>query len=218
MILASRVRVNGIVVNQLGYKVHPDDEVMVDDQHIGKADKITYVINKPKNVISSASDDRGRITVVDLIESPERVYPIGRLDYDSSGLLLLSNDGDLTNMIIHPRFHIPKVYEVTIDGNVADEVLQKMAQGIMVDDYMSAPCNIERIKDNKKTSLLKMTLYEGHNRQIRKMFASVGFKVVKLHRIAEANITLGHLRSGEYRQLKPYEIKKLKEYLNGGNR
>lgn len=189
----------------------------IDGKIIGKKNKITYILNKPKNVISSVTDDRGRSTAVDLIDTSERVYPIGRLDYDSSGLLLLSNDGELTNMIIHPRFHVPKIYEVTITGQIDADTIIKMEKGIPVDDYVSAPCIIEKLKDNKKTSLLKMTIYEGHNRQIRKMFASVGSKVIKLHRIAEANISLGNLRSGEYRQLKPFEVKKLKEYLNGND-
>ncbi len=216
LITSGRVKVDGIVVDQLGFKVRGDQEIQVDGQVIGKEEKVVYVLNKPKNIISSAKDDKNRTTVVDLIDSPYRLFPVGRLDFDSSGLLLMTNDGELANMLIHPRYKVPKVYEVTIDNAITNQEIYKLEQGVKVDDYVSAKAHIQRLKtnNNKKTTTLKMTIYEGHNRQIRKMFATLGYTVVKLHRISEANIQLGTLPSGSYRKLKPFEVVTLKKYLN----
>ena len=176
--------------------------------------KVTYLLNKPKNIISSAFDDRGRKTVADLIDCEYRLYPIGRLDFDSSGLLLMSNDGELTNMLIHPRFHIPKVYEVTVEGLIKPEEIAKLEEGVWIDDIKCQKCEIRLLGQTKHKSFMEVTIYEGRNRQIRKMFKTLDYEVTRLHRIREANIELNNLKSGEYRLLKPYEIKKLKEYLN----
>ena len=178
-----------------------------------------YLLNKPKNVISSVSDDKGRVTVIDLIDSKYRLYPIGRLDYDSSGLILLSNDGELTQKLIHPKYEVEKVYEVTIDGLIKDNEIKKLSNGVRIDNYVTSKAKINLIRQNKNkyTSFLEVTIHEGKNREIRKMFQSVGYKVVKLHRIKEANIELGNLKSGEYRRLKPIELVKLKKYLDGFN-
>lgn len=144
---------------------------------------------------------------------------MGRLDYDSTGLLLLSNDGELMQKLIHPRFGIDKIYEVNIDGIIKQSDIDKLQQGIAIEDYVSAPAVVEliRVNNNKNTSFLKITIHEGKNREIRKMFEALGYKVNKLHRIKIANIELGNLKMGEYRQLKPYEIKKLKKYLDSFN-
>lgn len=176
-------------------------------------------MNKPKGVISSAKDDKDRTTVVDLVDSKYRLYPIGRLDFDSSGLILLSNDGELTQKMLHPKFNIDKVYEVTINGLITREQIEKLEQGVYIDRQKTAPCSIKLIRtnENKKTSFMEMTIHEGKNRQIRKMFETLGYKVIRLNRIKEANITLGKLQVGEYRKLKPIEVVKLKKYLNGNN-
>ena len=183
---------------------------MVDGKNINKEEKVVYLLNKPKNVISAASDDRGRLTVIDYIDSPYRLYPLGRLDYDSSGLILISNDGKLMQKMIHPKYHIQKTYEVTINGLITDKQIKQLEKGIKIDDYITGEANIKLIRQNtnKNTSLLEVTIYEGKNRQIRKMFKVVGYDVIKLHRIKEANLSLGNLRSGEYRKLKNYEVKK----------
>ena len=177
-------------------------------------------MNKPKNVISSASDDKGRVCVVDLIDSNYRLYPLGRLDYDSTGLILLSNDGELMQKLIHPKFEVEKTYEVTIDGLIKDGEIKKLENGVRIDNYVTAKASIKLISQNqnKYTSFLTITIHEGKNREIRKMFASLGYKVIKLHRIKEANIELGNLKSGEYRRLKPRELVLLKQYLDGINR
>ena len=215
--MAKRVSVNGILVDTLGTKADENDEIAIDGKVISKSEeKVVYLLNKPKNVISSASDDRGRKTVVDLIDSRYRLYPLGRLDYDSSGLLLLSNDGELMQKLIHPKYEVEKTYEVTIDGLISEKQIETIEKGVKIEDYVSAPAKVNLISYNDKnpSSFLEVTIHEGKNREIRKMFEAVGFTVTKLHRIKEATIELGDLKSGEYRRLKPFEIKKLRSYLD----
>ncbi len=211
---------NGLVVNELGFKASFDDDIKINGISIKKEEKVVYIMNKPKNVISSVSDDKGRICVVDLIESDYRLYPLGRLDYDSTGLLLLSNDGELMQKLIHPKYNVEKTYEVTIDGLIKGDEIKKLENGVKIDNYISSKASIKLIKQNtnKYTSFLTVTIHEGKNREVRKMFASLGYKVIKLHRIKEANIELGNLKNGEYRRLKPYELISLKKYLDGINR
>ena len=215
--MAKRVSVNGVLVDTLGAKADENDEIAIDGKAISKSEeKVVYLLNKPKNVISSASDDRGRKTVVDLIDSRYRLYPLGRLDYDSSGLLLLSNDGELMQKLIHPKYEVEKTYEVTIDGFISEKQIETIEKGVKIEDYVSAPAKVNLISYNDKnpSSFLEVTIHEGKNREIRKMFEAIGFTVIKLHRIREANIELGDLKSGEYRRLKPFEIKKLRSYLD----
>ncbi|MBQ6560703.1 MAG: rRNA pseudouridine synthase [Erysipelotrichaceae bacterium] len=219
LIRQGKVIVNGKTVTELGFKADPNDEIEVDGQLLRREEKVVFLLNKPKNVISSVSDDRGRTTVLDLVESPYRLYPIGRLDYGSSGLLLLTNDGELMKEIIHPRYEIDKTYKVVINGLISKEEIEKLEAGVMIDGRMTAPCTVKLLhrNENKKNSELEMVIHEGRNRQIRKMMESIGYEVTKLHRTREACIELGDLRAGEYRQLKPHEIKKLKAYLNRRN-
>lgn len=219
LILEGKVKVNGEVIKELGYKVLSNDKILVNNKDIFQEEKVVFLLHKPKNVISSTKDEKGRTTVVELIDCPYRLYPLGRLDYDSSGLILLSNDGKLMQDLIHPKNHIEKVYEVTIDGLINSEEINKLKKGVKIDDYVSLPCKIELLSKNskKKTSKLLVTIYEGKNREIRKMFETLKYKVIRLHRIKEANISLGNLKAGEYRRLKAFEIKKLKEYLDRNN-
>lgn len=207
-----------MVVDTLGFKVSCDSVIKVDDNVINKEEKVVYIINKPKNIISSVKDEKGRDTVIDLVDSPYRLFPVGRLDFDSSGLLILTNDGELTNMIIHPRYKIPKVYEVTINGLITPDEIKTLENGIRVDDYVTSKARIVLVSsnNNKKTSHMTMTIFEGHNRQIRKMFETLGYTVTRLHRIKEANIEIGNLKLGAYRRLKPFEVVSLKRYLNNG--
>ena len=216
LIEAGRVSVDGEVIRELGCKADENADIRVDGKPLGKEEKVVYLLNKPKNVISSVSDDKGRKTVVDLIESPYRLYPLGRLDYDSSGLILLSNDGELMQKLIHPKFEVEKVYEVTIDGVINRNTIEKLEKGVRIEDYVSSEAKVKliRINENKYTSFLEVTIHEGKNREIRKMFKAVGFNVIKLHRIREATVELGDLKSGEYRRLKPFELKKLNSYLD----
>ena len=181
-----------------------------------KEEKVVYLLNKPRNVISSVSDDRGRKTVVDLIDSPYRLFPMGRLDYDTSGLLLLSNDGELMQKLIHPRYEVEKTYEALVDSLISEEQIRKLESGVRIDDYTTAPAQIRLIKTNpeKNTSLVEVKIHEGKNREVRKMFEAVGSRVIRLHRTKEACIELGNLKSGEYRRLKPHELKKLHALLD----
>ena len=218
LILSGRVKVDDVVVDTLGFKVSCDSVIKVDDNVINKEEKVVYIINKPKNIISSVKDEKGRDTVIDLVDSPYRLFPVGRLDFDSSGLLILTNDGELTNMIIHPRYKIPKVYEVTINGLITLDEIKTLENGIRVDDYVTSKARIVLVSsnNNKKTSHMTMKIFEGHNRQIRKMFETLGYTVTRLHRIKEANIEIGNLKPGAYRRLKPFEVVSLKRYLNNG--
>ena len=204
------------MIRELGCKADENADIRVDGKPLGKEEKVVYLLNKPKNVISSVSDDKGRKTVVDLIDSPYRLYPLGRLDYDSSGLILLSNDGELMQKLIHPKSEVEKVYEVTIDGVINRNTIEKLEKGVRIEDYVSSEAKVKliRINENKYTSFLEVTIHEGKNREIRKMFKAVGFNVIKLHRIREATVELGDLKSGEYRRLKPFELKKLNSYLD----
>lgn len=179
-------------------------------------EKVVYLLNKPKNVISSASDDRGRKTVVDLIDSPYRLFPLGRLDYDTSGLILLSNDGELMQKLIHPRYEVEKIYEALVDSLISEEQMRQLASGVRIDDYVSAPAKIRLLSADpeKNTSLLEVRIHEGKNREVRKMFEAIGSRVLRLHRTGEAGMRLGNLKSGEYRRLKPHELKKLHALLD----
>ena len=214
LILEGRVKVNNKQVKELGFKVDDNDVIKIDNKILKNEEKVYFILNKPKNIISSAKDEKGRITVVDLIDTKERIYPIGRLDFDSSGLLLLTNDGELTQALLHPSKEIEKVYEVLIDKILNEKEIKELEKGIKIENYLTAPCKIKIIKNTNNSSLLRITIHEGKNRQVRKMMKYFNANVLRLHRIKEANISLGNLKSGEYRKLKEFEIKRLKDFLN----
>ena len=219
LIVKGKVSVNGQIVDKLGTKASASDSIVIDGKPLRKEEKVVFLFNKPKNVISSVKDDKGRKTVLDYINEPFRLYPLGRLDYDSTGLLLLTNDGLLTNSILHPKYKVEKVYEVTINRILDNKILKDIEKGVKIDNYYSSPCKIKVLEtnNNKKTMHLLVTIYEGKNREIRKLFKTVKAEVIRLNRIKEANIELGNLRQGEYRKLKPIEIVKLKKFLNTSN-
>lgn len=220
LILAGKVSVNGKVVKELGTKANYSDNIKVNGVKLKREESVVFLFNKPKNVISSCKDDKGRKTVLDFIDEPYRLYPLGRLDFDSSGLLLLTNDGALTQKILHPKFEVEKTYEVTLNKIITKEQIVRIQNGVRIENYVSAPCKIKvkNTNENKNTTHLTITIHEGRNREIRKMFKTQGIEVIKLHRIKEANISLGDLKNGEYRRLKPFEYSKLKKYLDGDNR
>ena len=169
------------------------------------------MLNKPRGYVSTAHDERGRKTVLDLLGEnfSERVYPVGRLDLNSEGLLILTNDGDLTNALIHPRFEIKKTYRATISGDVTEEKLDKLRAGIELDDGLTAPAEVYLLGDN----LVEITIHEGRNRQVRRMFAAIGCDVKRLRRIKFAGLTLDGLRVGKFRALTKEEITRLKGEL-----
>lgn len=218
LITEGKVFVNGEKVTELGTRVSKKDLIIVNGRAINKEEKVYYLIHKPKNYLSSVSDDRGRAVITDLIADDRRIYPVGRLDYTTTGLLMMTNDGEFTNAMIHPSFEMEKVYDVVLDKIVTVEMIKKLESGIMLDGYMTLPTKIKIKNYDKKREMtnLTITLREGRNRQIKRMFESLGVTVVRLHRRKFGFMTLEGLDVGEYRRIKPFEIKKLLELSNTG--
>ena len=211
-IVEGRVKVNGVVITELGYKVKKGDIVEVDGEQIQKENKVYYVMNKPKKTVCTLSDEFDRKTVVSLIDSPERIFPVGRLDYDTSGVLILTNDGEFANQIIHPAYHIPKTYDVMITGILTTPQIKQLEKGIELDGVMTLPAKVRiRRKDLalKKTKL-DLTIQEGRNHQVKKMMEYFGYEVTSLHRKSIGFLKVDDMSQGDYRLLKPYEVKRLR--------
>lgn len=212
LIKAGRVSVNGEIVTEMGIKADPQKDVIrVDGNTISVAKNLSYIaLYKPADYVTTMSDPQKRPTVVDLIRDvPERVYPIGRLDYDSAGLLLLTNDGDFAQKIQHPRFQIPKTYRVKISGRFNKEELKRVSGGITLPDGVFKPENLRIEKINDKSTWLRLTLREGKNRIIRRGFEAAGRQVTRLIRESIGSITLSGLQEGQWRDLTGREIKQL---------
>jgi 23S rRNA pseudouridine2605 synthase len=210
-----RVTVNGQTVTVLGYKVDPRrDVIAVDGQPLSRsAEKPVYLmVNKPRDVLTTASDDRGRRTVVDLVEVQERVYPVGRLDFKSEGLVLLTNDGKLAEKLTHPRSHVEKEYQVLVNGRPTNQTLARWRRGeIEVEGSPTAQAVIERLNiEGGNNTWLKIILTEGRKRQIREVAQALGHPVIRLERVRIGPIKLGHLKSGKWRHLNPVEVDQLK--------
>lgn len=219
MILQGRVEVNGEVLKELGYKVKKGDFIMVDGKPIQKENKVYYVMNKPKKSMCTSSDEFNRTTVVSLIDCKERIFTVGRLDYDTSGVIILTNDGDFANMIIHPRYHLPKTYNLTINGILTGEQLLSLTKGIILDDgikTLPAKYKVTEKDTNKNQMSLDLTIYEGRNRQIKRMMETFGYEVTRLHRKQLGFLRVDDLSQGSYRKLKPHEVKQLRQLANTG--
>lgn len=214
LIQEGRVKVNGKTVTELGVTVDPNnDYIEVDGQAIASEKNVYYLFNKPTGVITSVKDPQGRKVVTDYFKHiKERIYPVGRLDYDTSGLLVLTNDGELAHRLMHPSFHVHKTYRVTVHGIPNDQQVNRLIKGIMLDDGLTAPAQVERIKSDRKTNraTLKITIHEGRNRQVRLMFRAIGHRVLALHREKYGFLTLKGIQEGEYRHLSRDEVKQLK--------
>lgn len=212
IILAGKVKVNGVFVNEVGIKVNPlKDIVEYEGKIISKEEKKVYImLNKPEGYISSVKDEKGRNTILDIVKVDERVYPIGRLDYDSSGLLLLTNDGEIYNKIIHPRVEIIKKYIAVVKGEISEKDIKKFQIGIDIGGYITAPAELNVISHDREISTIEIGIHEGKNRQIRKMCATLNHEVLSLKRISIGEIKLGYLKRGEYRELNKEEI----SYIN----
>ena len=214
IITQGRVKVNGNVVTELGTKVSKKDVIEVDGKVLFKQEHVYYVLNKPTGYLTTVSDTLGRRTVMDLLD-PEtkktRVFPVGRLDYDTSGLLLLTNDGELSYRLTRSEKEVEKVYQVRVDGIINQTAVTQLIRGVVIDGIKTKPAHVEIIDFDKEhnSSLIHIGITEGRNRQVRKMCETVGFEVKKLKRLSFAGITLDGLAVGEYRELKPHEIKKL---------
>lgn len=216
LIVKGKVEVNGKIVKELGTKVKSGDLILVEGKALQGENKVYYVFYKPKSCVCTLDDEFDRTTVVDYFSDiKERIYPIGRLDYDTTGVLLMTNDGNFANMIMHPSSHLEKIYEVSIKGIITGENLHKLEKGIYLDGVKTLPCKIKVIDKDMKhgTTMLHIKLYEGKNRQVKKMFEAVGFPVKRLHRISVGGINLKGMTPGTYRILKPQEVKDLRNLV-----
>lgn len=218
LISQGKVSVNDSIITEMGYKVSNDDIIVVEGKSLmDKEDKVYFLLNKPRGIITSTTDDKKRKTVVDLIKTDKRIYPVGRLDYDTTGILILTNDGELTNLLIHPRNNIEKVYVAKIKGVLSKEQLKTLCNGVIIDGKKTSKAKAKIMKIDKKThtSLVELIIHEGRNHQVKNMFEALGYEVLKLKRECISFLTLDGLNSGEYRELTPKEVKMLyNEALN----
>ena len=213
LILQGRVTVNGQVVNELGSKADAvRDHIKVDGKLIRpKQPQVYLMLNKPRGYVTTLSDPEGRPMVLNLLKGVKhRVFPVGRLDYDTEGLLLLTNDGDLAHALMHPSYEVPKTYLAKVKGVLTDEEIKKLEKGVPLPDGKTAPCRIKKIRKTHENSWLEVTLHEGKKRQVRRMLESAGHSVLKLKRIRYAFLELAGLLPGQYRYLIPPEVKRLK--------
>ena len=211
LIKEGRVKVDGVVVTELGTKVSKKNIVEVDNVKIGTEEKVYYLLNKPRGVVTTTSDEHGRKTVVSLIETDKRIYPVGRLDYDTTGLILLTNDGEFTNNITHPKNKIDKTYVAKINGILTIADIMALKKGVMIDNFKTSPAKakVRKIDNKNKHSIVEITIHEGKNHQVKRMFESLGYEVLKLKRERIAFLTLKGLTSGDYRMLTPKEVNQL---------
>lgn len=214
MIKEGKVKVNDKVVTELGTKVSSKDTILVNNQIITSEEKEYYLLNKPRSIITSTKDEKGRKTVVDLIPTTTRIYPVGRLDYDTTGVLLLTNDGDFANILMHPKNKIDKVYLAKLSGIIKGEEVHQLEKGIKIDEGVVKASRVKVKKVNKEsnTSMVEITIHEGKNHQVKKMFESVGLPVEKLTRKRIGIFDVANLKSGEYRKLTPKEIQTVYSY------
>ena len=214
LIATGHVQVNGQTVTTLGTKVTAKDKIEVDGVPLHREKQVYYLLTKPRGVISSAHDEKGRRTVVDILredEIEERIYPVGRLDYDTTGLLLLTNDGALANKMMHPKFAVDKTYVAKVKGLISNDDLKQLRTGVKVDGRRTKPAKT-RLKGTdreKKTSIVQLTIHEGHYHQVKRMLAAVGHPVIKLHRESYGFLNLQGVQPGDYRELRPEEVKRL---------
>lgn len=210
LIELGKVKVNGHIAH-IGDKVNPKkDIVTVRGKRINKVDKLYYVaLNKPRGYVTTVSDELGRKTVMDLVDIDARLYPVGRLDKDSEGLLILTNDGSFANALMHPKHNYAKVYRVTVRPSVNDEILDKLRNGVEIDGRKTSPCDVNVITEEEGRVVLEFILREGRNRQIRKMCEAVELEVARLKRVSIGPIKLGMLQTGKYKLLNENEAKKL---------
>ena len=226
LIVDGRVKVNGNKVFVLGTKVSPQDHIQVDGHSIERSEALHYyLLNKPVSVITSASDPEGRPTVIELMKDvPVRIYPVGRLDYETSGLLVLTNDGELAHRLMHPTYGVEKTYRVWVQGPVGMKAIENLRQGVLLEDGNTAPAKVSRVSNVAKGTnlqsqghhleVLEVTIHEGRNRQIRRMFAAIGYPAVKLERTRFGSLTLEHsLAIGTYRALTIEEVGELRSQV-----
>ncbi|PRO66776.1 pseudouridine synthase [Alkalicoccus urumqiensis] len=209
-----RVEVNGKKVTELGAKANQQtDKIVVDGVPLENEEPVYYLLYKPAGVISSVSDEAGRKVVTDYITTEKRIYPVGRLDYDTSGAIILTNDGEFANQLMHPKYKVEKTYYAKVEGIPDKEAIKQLRRGIEIDGHKTSPAfaKVRQTNNRKGTSLVELVIHEGRNRQVRRMLEAVGHPVLKLRREQYGVVDLQGLNAGEYRELKPYEVKKLRE-------
>jgi 23S rRNA pseudouridine2605 synthase len=211
LIVNGKVMVNGEIVRELGTKVAPSDDIVIDGIKLEAEEKEYYLFNKPRGVITSTSDEKNRKTVMDFFETNKRLYPVGRLDYDTTGVLIITNDGDFANKLLHPSSKIDRLYIAKLEGIIDGKTINKIKEGIKIDTKMVYPTRVKLKKKDlaKKTSMVEIVVHEGYNHEIKKIFDAVGFPVIKLKRESFGNLNVKNLKSGEYRRITPKEIKQL---------
>lgn len=211
LIQKGKVKVNGKIITELGYKVSKHDEIEIAGQFLKKEEKEYYLLYKPERTITSLKDELNRKTVIELIPTKTRIYPIGRLDYNTTGILLLTNDGELSNILMHPTHHVEKTYQAKIKGILSGEEYQLLKKGIMIEGRKTIPKRIKLKQKNKEknTSKIEITIEEGRNHIVKKIFAAIDHPVIELKRVSYDFLTLEGLKKGEYRPLTIKEIKKL---------
>lgn len=208
LIKNGHVKVNGEVVTEMGVKVDNSDSISVDGKILEKELKEYYLLNKPRGVITSTSDDKNRKVVTDYINTNARIFPVGRLDYDTTGVLLLTNDGEFANILTSPRNKIDKVYLAKLEGIIKGEQINQLKDGVIIDGnkYKATRVKLKKINKEKNTSMVEITIHEGKNHQVKRMFEAVGYHVSKLTREKFGDFTCGNLKSGEYRKLTIKEV------------
>jgi 23S rRNA pseudouridine2605 synthase len=210
LITAGRVTVNGQIVTELGIKVSENDVVTLDGKPLMPESRKVYIaLNKPVGYVSTVKDEHGRKTLLDLVDVPERIYPIGRLDYDTSGLILLTNDGDIYNKVIHPREEKNKVYIALIQGILSDKEIEAFESGLEIEGYITAPAEIKTRRILGRNAEVAITIHEGRNRQVRKMCKKIGHPVITLKRVSVGSIEIGSLEEGKWRYLTEKEVGQL---------
>jgi pseudouridine synthase len=214
MVLEGRVSVNGKIIDALGFKADPSrDHIKVDGRRLTHLEpKVILLLNKPRGYLSTVKDPKGRPTIMDLLKNaPWRIYPVGRLDFDAEGLLLLTNDGDLAHLLSHPRFSVPKTYLVKVAGVPEEKKLIRLKRGVMLEDGEAKAVSCSLVRQREKNSWVRIVVTEGRNRLVKRMFSAIGHTVLKLKRVEYGPIQLGDLSFGQFRYLKPEEMEKLRE-------
>ena len=217
LIADGRVQVGGERVTDPARDVGDRDDVRVDGRPLAQEQREYFLLHKPVGVLSTASDPQGRPTVTELVDSDARLYPVGRLDVDSSGLILITNDGELANRLMHPRYEVPRTYRAQVAGSPSKRALQALREGVELEDGRSSPARV-RVVGGGRESVVEVTIHEGRNRIVRRMFEAVGYPVRSLERVSFGPLELGRLRSGTARRLRPHELAEVRRAagLEGG--
>lgn len=213
LIAAGKVQVNGVTVTEMGHIIDPERDVITfEGRPVTLESQLVYILlNKPVGYVTTVQDQFNRSKVTDLVQIPQRIFPVGRLDYHTAGLLLLTNDGDLTYRLTHPKFKVEKVYQALIQGTPDEASLAAFRRGLKIEDYVTAPAKIQIVKRDGGNALVQITIHEGRNRQVRKMCDAIGHPVITLERVQMGRITIQGLKRGEWRHLTPQELEYLKK-------